>query len=208
MPVNDVLAKISERYPDVIGALVINDGYVFHNLTAPYDMVSADTIMKTFADIFEQAAMLAEEGYEFSDMVLDFASHSFIIRVIPDGLLVVLTGPLQRGQLVKLQVGLGLFAKSISDEIAKGGNFPESEGSSENDVAEKKGAAPQKEKSEEVVPVEGGFGFGFLKKLRKGQDAVSTAKPKGDDASSEDVPLGEDGKPRKVRMYRGVAFYD
>ena len=104
MPVNDVLNTISERYSDVIGALVINDGFVFHNLSAPYDMVSADAIMKTFSEIFEQAAMLAEEGYEFSDMVLDFASHSFIIRVIQDGLLVVLTGPLQRGQLVKIQV--------------------------------------------------------------------------------------------------------
>lgn len=194
MSVQDVLNKIGDRYPEVIGALVCHNGNVHHNLTAPYDIVSADTIMETFSDIFECCAPLEEEGYSFGDMVLDFDSHSFIIRVIEDGLLVVLTSQLQRGQIVKLQVGLGLFARSVADAL-------------KNETGEAAPAAPAAapESAPQVVAKEEskGFGIGFLKK-RLG----STTTTQQVVAPGEEPPLGPDGKPRKVRMYRGVAFYD
>lgn len=117
MAVKDTLDKIVERHPDVIGAMVMHDGMIQHNLESPYDILSIDTILETFAEIFEQTSILEDEGYDFGEVMIDFANHSFIVRSIDNGLLAVLAPQMQRGQLVKLHVGLGIFGKAMQKAI-------------------------------------------------------------------------------------------
>lgn len=119
MAVKDNLDKIVERHPDVIGAMVVHNCQVRHNLESPYDIVDVDTILDTFAEIFEQTTILEDEGYDFGEVMIDFANHSFIVRSIDGGLLAVLSPRMQRGQLVKLHVGLGIFGKAIEKAIAE-----------------------------------------------------------------------------------------
>lgn len=231
MAVNAVLDQIVQRYPEVIGALVHNEGNVYHNLQAPYDLVSAETVMETFAQIFELTGTLEEEGHSFSDMILDFDTHSFVLRVIEnDALLVILTGPSQRGQLVKLQVGLGLFARQVSkalnssdapapaekaaavvDEKAPAVEAaPETEATPATDdsAGEATKAAPAAEpEAKDEASQSSGFGFGNIfgkRQKAKAVDAVGKPEPK--------IPELEKATPektgKKVRYYRGVAYYD
>lgn len=117
MAVKDTLDKIVERHPDVIGAMLMHGGKIQHNLESPYDILAVDTMLETFEEIFEQTSILEDEGYDFGELMLDFANHSFIVRSIDGGLLAVLAPQMQRGQLVKLHVGLGIFGKAVQKAI-------------------------------------------------------------------------------------------
>ncbi|MEM6385001.1 MAG: hypothetical protein AAF718_02070 [Pseudomonadota bacterium] len=121
MAVKDTLDKIVERHPDVIGAMVTHNGQLQHNLESPYDIIDVEAILETFSEIFEQTTILGDEGYDFGEVMIDFANHSFIVRSIEGGLLAVLAPQLQRGQLVKLHVGLGIFGKAIEKAIEQEG---------------------------------------------------------------------------------------
>lgn len=124
MAVKETLDKIVERHPDVIGAMVSHGGRVQHNLESPYDIIEIDAILETFEEIFEQTSILEDEGYEFSELMLDFANHSFIVRSIDGGLLAVLAPQMQRGQLVKLHIGLGIFGKAIQKALDEEASAP------------------------------------------------------------------------------------
>ena len=119
MPVNDTLNKIVERHPDVIGAMVLSDGQVHHNFEAPYDVISVELILETLSEIFENTAMLEDEGYNASEVIIDFVNHSLIVRTIENGVLAALAPRFHRGELVKLQVGLGIFAKAVQMALAE-----------------------------------------------------------------------------------------
>lgn len=119
MSVKDTLDKIVERHPDVIGAMVLADSQVHHNLEAPYDVISVDMVLETLTEVFENTMMLEDEGYDFTEVMIDFANHSLIVRTIEDGVLAVLAPRLQRGQLIKLHVGLGIFAKAVQKALSE-----------------------------------------------------------------------------------------
>ena len=114
MSLRDALNKITARHPDVLGVMVRLDGDVTHTLESPYDMLPVSTIMENFADMLEQLEMLAEDGHPFTDILLDYDNHSVVLRALDHGVLAILTPRLHRSQLVKLQVGLGLFGKAIT----------------------------------------------------------------------------------------------
>lgn len=214
MAVKDTLDKITERHPDVIGAMVVHDGRVQHNLEAPYDLISADEVLETFSEIFEHTAMLEDEGLVFSEMMMDFANHSFIVRSIEGGILAVLAPRLQRGQLVKLHVGLGLFGKAVQKALE------EEQSSGPVEAAEEAvGTDLSDIETDENEPPIRGFtrhkgGFRGTKemiasRMEQAVDAVSEPKPKETAQVSEDgIPLNPDGTPKKKKYYRGQAYYE
>ncbi|MEM7719445.1 MAG: hypothetical protein AAF222_09580 [Pseudomonadota bacterium] len=236
MSVKDTLDKIVERHPDVIGAMVLYNGQVQHNLEPPYDIVSIDVILDMLADIFEQTSMLADEGFEFGELMLDFPNHSFIVRTIDGGLLAVLAPSLQRGQLVKLHVGLGIFGKAVQKSLEEAAHEPEqaveaapvqAESAPQIDAEPERVVSqpiiePDQRNSSEDGAAEGGF-FSFGKKRRGGfrgtkellasrvqeaMDATSEPQPKEPEVSADGVPLNPDGTPKKKRIYRGQVFYE
>jgi len=117
MAIKETLDKIVERHKDLIGAMVLSEGHIHHNLEAPYDVISAELILETLTEIFETTEMLADEGNDFGEVMIDFANHSLIARSIDNGVLAVLAPRLQRGQLVKLHIGLGVFAKAVQKAL-------------------------------------------------------------------------------------------
>ena len=232
MSVNETLNKIVERHPDVVGAMVLSEGQVHHNLEAPYDVISVDLILDTLSEVFENTSMLEDEGYDFSEVMIDFANHSLIVRSIETGVLAVLAPRLQRGQLIKLHVGLGIFAKAVQKALAEAPVAVEAE-TAEVDVAAEpdvqvqgtKDPAPQTdiENVDAIEPSIPGFpkrnkrgGFRRTKEMLAGrlmhvEDAVSEPQPKDDRAetpSDEDVPLNADGTPKTKKMYRGQVYYE
>jgi len=145
MSVKDTLDKIVERHPDVIGAMVLADGQVYHNLETPYDVISVDMVLETLTEVFENTMMLEDEGHDFTEVMIDFANHSLIVRTIEDGVLAVLAPRLQRGQLVKLHVGLGIFAKAVQKAISE---EPEV---SEPEIVEEAAAVAEEPVAEPIV---------------------------------------------------------
>ncbi len=236
MSVKDTLDKIVERHADVIGAMVVHNGTVHHNLEEPYDMISADAILETFSEILEHTTMLADEGYDFGELMLDFANHSFIVRAIDDGLLAVLAPRLQRGQLVKLHVGLGLHAKAVQKALNEAPSVeaaapepapvaaePAAPEPVQPVVAEPAVEAP----SAEAAPAdESSMGRNFQRKrggfrgtkamlaARVEQAIAATTAPKPKEPEPEEqvnedgVPLNADGTPKKRKMYRGQVYYE
>lgn len=119
MSVKAALDKIVERHQDVIGAMVSADGQVHHNFDAPYDVISVNLVLEALIEMFDQTSILEDEGYDFGETIIDFSNHSLIVRTIEGGLLAILAPSLQRGQLIKLHVGLGIFAKSVQKAVAE-----------------------------------------------------------------------------------------
>lgn len=234
MPVKDTLDKIVERHPDVIGAMVMHNGAVQHNLDAPYDIVAVDVILETFSEVFEQTSMLADEGYEFSELIMDLADHSFIVRTFDGGILAVLAPSLQRGQLVKLHVGLGLFGKAIEKAIQdQAASFVDTAPitPSVQQTAEPQQAAVPDSAPVETAPLQDaepniadesslGQGFGrrrggfrgtkemIASRLDRAHDAVDQPAPKTDDVPDDGIPRHPDGTPKKMRKYRGQIFWE
>ena len=231
MAVKESLDKISERHSDVIGAIVASNGQYFHNLEAPYDMISVNEVMELLSEMLAQTDMLADEGFDFPELMIDFPGHSILVRKIEDGLMAVLTPRLSRGHLVKLQVGLALFGKSVSKAlVAEVEEAAEVEAAEEAHVPEQ--VAPEYPELPEVVrpAVPSDFegesapfsrprkGFRGARALyARAVDAVSDATDKQEHVeqeateaatNEEGIPLRPDGTPMKKKMYRGQVYYE
>lgn len=234
MSLHDALNKISARHPDVLGAMVQLDGEVTHTLESPYDMLPVSTIMESFADMFDQVDMLADEGHAFNDILLDYENHSVILRGLDNGVLAVLTPRLQRGQLVKLQVGLGLFGKAIAKayeeskatpnpapeptiqavpSIAGGAVDPELMASL-NEVATSADAEGTSTSPAGRVRAATSRRGGLMDRLARNraekapEAATSEATPKEQQVNEDGVPLRPDGTPMVKKVYRGAVYYE
>ena len=227
MAVKEALDKISERHSDVIGAIVACDGQYYHNLEAPYDMVSVNEVMDLFTEMLEQTDLFDGEGFDFSELMIDFPGHSFIVRKLDDGgLLAVLAPRLARGHLIKLQVGLALFGKSVKKALAA-----EAEATANAEEAQAEASPEYPELPEVVRPaVPSDFedtgrvmsrprkGFrGGRSFYTKAIDALSDVTDRQEDTTPEEtaeatgedgVPLRPDGTPMKKKMYRGQVYYE
>ena len=171
MQIDTILDKVVASNPDVIAALVRYDGKVFHNLRPPYDMFPAAEVLETFADVYDLTESVDDDRLDFGDLILGFDDHSFVVRPIDGGLMVALTRPMRRAQLLKVQVGLGLYAKSVGKAIS-GDAPPPAQPAPVLYAAPAPAPAPQPAQAPAPQP-------------------AAQAEP-----------------PKKVRMYRGVAYYD
>lgn len=221
MAVKDTLDKITQRHPDVIGAMVLHNGSVQHNLEAPYDILEVGAILETFTEIFEQTEILEDEGYDFGEVMIDFANHSFIVRTIENGLLAVLAPQMQRGQLVKLHVGLGIFGKAVQKAIEDEGVEPAPEVVEPTMPPDVEQAAPAPEPEpveaasdanedapadESVMSSMLGFGkkrrgnFRGTKELLASRVAAAEAEAQAEDAISEPTPKEADAQGDEIPL--------
>ncbi len=218
MAVKDTLDKITERHPDVIGTMVVHDGRVRHILEAPHDMISTGEVLETFSEIFEHTAMLEDEGLDLSEMLVDFANHSFIVRSIEGGILAVLAPRLQRGQLVKLHVGLGLFGKAVQTALEDEASSGPVEAKREVVAAPVVDASVTGEPQEDVAPMRAvtrhkgrfrGTKEMIVSRMEQAVDAISEPDPREEAKVGENgVPLNPDGTPKKKKFHRGQVYYE
>lgn len=118
MQVKEVLNKIVTDQPDALAVLVRHGDFDYQNLKPPYDVMPAKEVLQIVGDVYDLTEVLAEEGYQFGDMILSFEEHSVVSRKLKDGAIVVLTRSLARPQLIKLQVGLGLYTRALEKALA------------------------------------------------------------------------------------------
>lgn len=117
MQVKEVLNKIVTDQPDALAVLVRHADFDYQNLKPPYDVMPAKEVLQIVGDVYDLTDVLAEEGYQFGDMILSFEEHSVVSRKLKDGAIVVLTRALARPQLIKLQVGLGLYTRALEKAL-------------------------------------------------------------------------------------------
>ncbi|MEM9031426.1 MAG: hypothetical protein AAGB18_02175 [Pseudomonadota bacterium] len=117
MRVKDVLEKVVNDQPNALAVMVRHADFDYQNLRPPYDMVPAKEVLQIVGDVYDMADSLESEGYVFADMILSFGDHNVVSRKINDGAVVVLTQALARPQLIKLQVGLGLYTRALEKAL-------------------------------------------------------------------------------------------
>ncbi|MEO0945569.1 MAG: hypothetical protein AAFY06_12140 [Pseudomonadota bacterium] len=120
MAIKETLDRILECHPDLIGAMVASNGQYIHNLEPPYDMVTVNEVMDLFAEMLGQTDVLADEGFDFSEMMIDFPGHTFVVRKIDESVLLAVLAPrMAREHLMRLQVGFSLFSNRFLDRLAE-----------------------------------------------------------------------------------------
>ena len=114
MSVETVLEKIRSHNPDVLGCIVKRGDELWLNLPEMYDLIDADEVTEHAENMFTLTDGLETEHEAFDQMFLEFENHSIFARKIDDGLLFLLSKPMERPQFKKLQVGVNLFLKPLS----------------------------------------------------------------------------------------------
>ena len=200
MQVKQILDKVVNDQPDVLAVLVRHGGHDYQNLKPPYDMLPSFELLATVSDVFDLSNGLEEEGYQIGDMILSFDEHSVVSRKIDDGTVVVLTKALARSQLIKLQVGLGLYIRALQKALAE----------TDHDGGDAMEVAPVAARSGSGMsaPAQAnGIARGWGKMIGKAILGDRTPSPAGAGPSEAEIAAAiKAGK--KVRHYRGQAYID
>lgn len=209
MQVKAILDKVVKDQPDALAVLVRHGDYDYQNLQSPYDMIASDEILGTVSNVYDLTDSLEAEGYQIGDMILSFDNHSVVSRKIDGGAIIVLSSSLARPQLIKLQVGLGLYVRALEKALAS----EPAEDEPETAPVEAAPAEAAASKEELAPPVQGsvsaqnnGIAKGFGRILGKafGGDGVASTS-NGPTQEEIDAALAA-GK--KVRHYRGRAYIE
>ena len=200
MQVKDVLDRVVKDQPDALAVLVRHGEYDYQNLQPPYDVIGSDEVLETVNDVYQMTDSLEDQGYQIGDMILSFDNHSVVSRKIDDGAMVVLTRALGRPQLIKLQVGLGIYTRALEKALAK---------ESGTDTADEAAPHPQPTAEADVkisMPAsQNGIGKGlgrmFGRAFGGGTGGTSSGPTK--DEIAEAIKAG-----KKVRHYRGRTYIE
>lgn len=119
MSVNAVLDKLKEHNAGVIGCLATHGAESYHNLSAPYELVDAQTVSEEASQVFELMDSLEDPTAEFEEFFLEMKSHSVFAHRLDDGVLVVLNKRVDRAVFRRLKVGVNLFIKPLKRELVK-----------------------------------------------------------------------------------------
>lgn len=113
MSVDLVLAKMTAHNSSVLGCIVTHAGQVHHNLPDGYDLVDREAVSEYTTLMFQASDALETDHAAFDQMFLEFQGHGFYARRLDDGVLILLTEPMQSAQFKKAQVGVNLFLKPL-----------------------------------------------------------------------------------------------
>ena len=201
MQVKDVLDRVVKDQPDALAVLVRHGEYDYQNLQPPYDVIGSDEVLETVNDVYQMADSLEDEGYQIGDMILSFDNHSIVSRKINDGAMVVLTRALGRPQLIKLQVGLGIYTRALEKALAR----EPGDDAVEEAPAEADAAATEPDVSISMPASQNGIGKGlgrmFGKAFGGGTGGTSTGPTEEEIADA--IKAG-----KKVRHYRGRTYIE
>lgn len=118
MSVEAVLDKISAHNTDVLGCIAKRGDDVWRNLPDLYELVDTDEVTERAENMFALTEGLETDHDPFDQMFLEYENHSIFARRIDDGLLILLSKPMERSQFKKMQLGVNLFLKPLSRAIA------------------------------------------------------------------------------------------
>ena len=125
--VDQVLGKIAHHNSDVLGCIAAHDDHIYSSLPEIYDLIDVDAIIEYAANMFAITEVLETGPEPFEEVFLEFQGHSFLVRKLELGTLILVTKPVQRGAFRKMQLGLNLFLKPLQralEDAANGTDAP------------------------------------------------------------------------------------
>lgn len=117
MSVEGVLDKMTAHNAHVLGCIATHDGRVHHNLPDGYDLVDREAVTEYASLMFEASDALETDHDPFDQLFLEFEGHGIYARRLSDGVLILLTDPIQRTQFKKAQIGVNLFLKPLKKAL-------------------------------------------------------------------------------------------
>lgn len=118
MSVERVLNKIVQHNQQILGCILLSGGNVHNNLPERFELVDVLEVAESAESIFELAGTLDAGPNGFDQVFLEFEEYSFFARTLDEGVLVLLTKPIERTAFKKMQVGVNLFLKPLRREVA------------------------------------------------------------------------------------------
>lgn len=117
MSVEQLLTKIQDYNAGVRGCVFSSGQRVHHSLTGNYEIIDASE----FAELADRMLDLGDAAPELDGgtdtAFLEYESHSVFMRRVDEGILVVLTDPMNLTGFKKINVGINLFLKPLSKAL-------------------------------------------------------------------------------------------
>ncbi len=120
MSVDTVLNKMVAHNANVLGCIATHGERLHHNLPDRYDLVDQKAVTEYANLMFQASDELETEHDPFDQMFLEYHGHGLYARRLDDGVLVLLTEPMERTQFKKAQIGVNLFLKPLKKALDEG----------------------------------------------------------------------------------------
>lgn len=117
LSVDEVLRKIAHHNSDVFGCLATCEDKTYSSLPEIYDLIDVDAVVEYATNMFVVTEMLETVEETFDEVFMEFQGHSFVVRRLPIGMLILVSKPIRRGAFRKMQLGLNLFLKPLQEAL-------------------------------------------------------------------------------------------
>ena len=111
--VERVLRKIAHHNGNVFGCIAAYDDAIYSSLPEIYDLIDVDAVVEYATHMFAVSDVLDTGEDTFQEVFIAFQGHSFIVRKMRTGMLILATKPVKRVSFRKMQLGLNLFLKPL-----------------------------------------------------------------------------------------------
>lgn len=119
MSVETVLAKIVGHNEDVLGCIATHADQIYSNLPDGYSIVDCSEVTEYVQNMFALGDELDGANEKFDQIFIEYNEHSFYVRLLEDGVLLLLIAPIQRTIFKKVQVGVNLFIKPLGKALSE-----------------------------------------------------------------------------------------
>lgn len=199
MSVEQLLAKVQTHNTGVRACILSSGNALYHTLVGNYEVIEPGEFVELADRMLELADAAPELGDGSDTAFVEYDNHSVFVRRVGEGVLIVVTDPMNMSGFKKINVGINLFLKPMMKAL---GEMP--------DVAAP-AAVRSGTPSPMVLRADEPIG-----KSRNPQPAAAPETPaepadvpryaRGDSTNAASAEDGEKGKKKKVRFYRGVAY--
>lgn len=124
MSVQTVLDKLSAHNNGVLGCVATHGEQVHSNLPERYELIDTVAMTERVSLMFQASDELETEHDPFDQVFLEYSSHAVYARRLDDGVLILLTEPMERAQFKKAQVGVNLFLKPLKKALSEAPEVP------------------------------------------------------------------------------------
>lgn len=115
--VDQVLRKISHHNSDVFGCVATCEEKIYSSLPEIYDLIDVEAVVEYANNMFAITELLESVEETFDEVFLEFQGHSFVVRKLRVGFLILVSKPIRRGAFRKMQLGMTLFLKPLEQAL-------------------------------------------------------------------------------------------
>lgn len=119
MSVDNILQKLVDHNSVVLGCIATHGDKLHENLADQYELIDAGAVAERVGLMFAASDALETEHDGFDQVFMEYEAHGLYARRLDEGVLVLVTTPMQRAQFKKAQVGVNLFMKPLKKALAE-----------------------------------------------------------------------------------------